>query len=147
MEILNKETPAQTVTASDHNASLRAFLLNSNASERNDYFRENQKPAYTTKISDGGRLKAFIVPGGNTSSFKIRTDNQPVNTIDTMKKTTSHKAWLSQGRVVKISPRGLARFQSIPDWFILPDNKALACKGIGNGWPSLMAQKILETFT
>jgi DNA (cytosine-5)-methyltransferase 1 len=47
--------------------------------------------------------------------------------------------------VVKITPRGLARFQSVPDWYILPKPDTLAAKIIGNGVPCLLYQRIAES--
>ena len=48
------------------------------------------------------------------------------------------------GRVVKLSPRCLARLQSFPDSYALPERAALACEGIGNAVPCLLAQRIME---
>jgi len=45
-------------------------------------------------------------------------------------------------RVVALTPRCLARFQSVPDWYELPEKKSLATKIIGNGVPSLMTRAI-----
>jgi len=42
-----------------------------------------------------------------------------------------------------MTPRALARFQSFPDDYILPDSNRLACKIIGNAVPPLMYQKIV----
>ena len=53
-------------------------------------------------------------------------------------------AWLSQGRVVKMTPRCLARFQSFPDSYRLPDHNGLACRVIGNAVPPLMYEKIIR---
>jgi len=53
------------------------------------------------------------------------------------------RAWLSQGRVVSMTPRALARFQSVSDWYVLPDKKSLATKIIGNGVSCLMFQKLI----
>jgi len=50
----------------------------------------------------------------------------------------------SAGRVVKLSPRCLARLQSFPDSYALPERAALACEGIGNAVPCLLAQRIME---
>jgi len=50
-------------------------------------------------------------------------------------------------RVVAMTPRCLARFQSVPDWYILPDKRALAAKVIGNMAPPLLMQRIAEGFT
>ena len=49
-------------------------------------------------------------------------------------------------RVVRLSARCLARFQSVPDWYVLPDNKRLASTIIGNGVCCLLAQRIGESF-
>lgn len=108
---------------------------------------DETKPAGTiTANSNQASMRAFIVDGMNASRTVTVSDNtQPIFTVTSTQKG-AHRAWLSAGRVVKISPRGLARFQSIPDWYQLPDNTALACKIIGNGWPSLMAQRIAESF-
>ena len=48
--------------------------------------------------------------------------------------------------MVKITPRGRARFQSVPDSYILPDNETLACKIIGNGVPSRLYEIIARSF-
>jgi site-specific DNA-cytosine methylase len=41
-----------------------------------------------------------------------------------------------------MTPRALARFQSVPDSYQLPDSNALACRVIGNGVPVLVAQAV-----
>jgi site-specific DNA-cytosine methylase len=68
----------------------------------------------------------------------------PVVTITASQPRHPFRAWLSQGRVVKMTPRALARFQSVPDSYVLPDKSSLACTVIGNMVPSLMMQKIVE---
>lgn len=47
-------------------------------------------------------------------------------------------------RVVSMTPRALARFQSVPDSYWLPDKRTLATKVIGNMVPPLMMQRIAE---
>jgi site-specific DNA-cytosine methylase len=42
-----------------------------------------------------------------------------------------------------MTPRCLARFQSVPDWYELPEKTSLACKIIGNGVPCKMMQALL----
>ena len=56
------------------------------------------------------------------------------------------RAWLESGRVVQLSVRALARIQSIPDSYKLPDKKTLACYVVGNAMPPLMYQKIIAQF-
>lgn len=50
---------------------------------------------------------------------------------------------VEQGRVVMVTPRALARFQSFPDSYQLPESRTQASKIIGNSVPPLMAQKLL----
>lgn len=45
-------------------------------------------------------------------------------------------------KIVKITPRCLARFQTVPDSFKLPTSASLACQGIGNGVPCEMMRQI-----
>jgi DNA-cytosine methyltransferase len=45
----------------------------------------------------------------------------------------AHRAALPSGRVVAMTPRALARFQGVPDSYVLPAKKALACRVLGNG--------------
>jgi len=47
-------------------------------------------------------------------------------------------------RVVAMTPRCLARFQSLPNWYELPDDVRLAAKVIGNMVPPLLMQRIAE---
>lgn len=48
------------------------------------------------------------------------------------------------GRVARLTPRALARLQSVPDWYQLPDEICVAGPLLGNGVPSKLAQIILE---
>lgn len=57
------------------------------------------------------------------------------------------RAVLAQGRIVKMTPRALARFQSFPDWYELPEHNALACRIIGNAVPPLLMQRVMEAQT
>jgi len=53
------------------------------------------------------------------------------------------RAAIEHGRVVAMTPRCLARFQSFPDSYELSGNKSLDAKGIGNAVPPLLYQKII----
>lgn len=125
-------------------------MLNRNQSERDDYLGLAPEPAYTI-CADGsnGRTRAFIADQinhrGNDGKSTIRDECEPVWSIPVYSlKHPSPRAWLSQGRVISMTPRALARFQSIPDSYILPENKSLACKVIGNGVCPLLYQKIIS---
>lgn len=92
---------------------------------------------------------AFIADGQANSGgdcIATRNNNEPIYTITT---GTGHKrtakAKLQNGRVVKMTPRALARFQSFPDWYELPESNSLAARGIGNAVPPLLYQRIAES--
>ena len=51
---------------------------------------------------------------------------------------------VDSGRVVKMTPRALARFQSFPDWYELPGSSRRAVKGIGNAVPPLFSEKLYK---
>jgi DNA-cytosine methyltransferase len=119
--------------------------------------------------------KALLIPGGNASSFSTRSGNEPSLTVESTERvgniprafiwSTAEEReefeyqerlrWAEedrakhstvQGRVVRMTPRALARFQTVPDWYALPEKNALACRIIGNGVPCLMMQRIMEAF-
>lgn len=83
--------------------------------------------------------RAFIFDSQNASSCTIRQSSEPMITV------TANG--LETGRVVAMTPRCLARFQGFPDWFQLPENRALACRGIGNALPPGMYRAVLKTLT
>jgi site-specific DNA-cytosine methylase len=80
----------------------------------------------------------------NGRLLTIRNSQEPCYTVSASIEKRAARAWLSQGRVVQMTPRALARFQSIPDWYKLPDKNGLACTVIGNGIPSRMGARIIE---
>lgn len=67
----------------------------------------------------------------------------PAFTIRASQKTASVIVQIADKKYLS-STRCLARFQTFPDWFELPDKKTLACKGIGNAEPPLLKQRIYE---
>lgn len=105
-----------------------------------------QAPMFTVSATQNKRsIRAWMVNGEGAGEFGItpRLAEEPAATI----KADAHgtpRAWLSAGRVVAMTPRALARFQSVPDWYALPEKSALACKVIGNGVPPLLMQRVYE---
>lgn len=65
-------------------------------------------------------------------SFTITVSNAAKNRI------------LINGKVLRPTIRALARLQSLPDSYNLPDNKETARKIVGNGVPPLLYQKIIQ---
>ena len=84
---------------------------------------------------------AFIEQGSKTN---FRDVDAPANTVvagDAINGAREEK----NGRVVKLSARCLARFQTIPDWYDLPKSNSLAGRIIGNAVPALLAQRVMES--
>lgn len=152
--------PSHTIlTTENGGTSPRAFLVGQQKFNDKLQIKDQDVPADTVTANRNQRyLRAFVVSGGQAQNNKkrstdgtttkavIRRQQQPIFTIVADKPRQPARAWLDDGKVVKITPRGLARFQSIPDNFLLPENETLACKVIGNGLPSLMYQIIAQSF-
>lgn len=146
----SNQTGIRAIITSGKNANqesrLKAFLLNKSADKFGDGINYAESPAFSVVANSQGRYKAYIVDGQNGRASDgrptIRGANEPIYTISNQAKGASRALCL--GRIVKITPRALARFQSIPDWYKLPPANGLACEIIGNGVPTLLAKAICE---
>ncbi len=143
--------PALAVTGQS-GGRVRAFLASGGQGDYSDgtaYMttRNEAEPAHTVTARDNQRpSRAWLVESKNSSQEYgdgLRRDDQRAPTVVTDDRP-SHKpkAWLSAGRVVSMTLRALARFQSVPDSYVLPGKKSLACRVIGNGVPCLLAEVI-----
>ena len=99
--------------------------------------RSPNEPALTiTAHQNAAWYKAFILSGGGNTNMD--------ETVEASMSKTRERAWLSSGRVVSMTPRALARFQSVPDSYALPGSRALACRVIGNGCPPKLVEALLR---
>lgn len=113
--------------------------------------REDNRPAFTLTNMYKGAPRAFVIDCQNGSfredgqrDLTIRLANEPIFTVMSGYNKPA-RAQLATGRVVKLTPRALARLQSVPDSYLLPENNRLACKMNGNMVPPLLAQRIVES--
>lgn len=146
--------PAATVVASDWRRPSTipsAYIVNTREMHLSDSgtnytTRGNDEPVYTlSATSHASRNKAFIMPGGNAINKNYhRMSNEPAVTVADANRPGNAPRAYTNGRVVQMTPRALARFQSFPDWYELPESKKLACKGIGNAVPPLFAEKLYQ---
>lgn len=144
--------PALTLQASDE-CRTRAFLVSDQRS--NDGIgvgvRDGGTPSLTVDTRAAAKTRAFIVHPTDQRSMPVRAADEPVWTMIANSYGDSHapgprpRAWLSQGRVVAMTPRALARFQSVPDSYVLPEARGLACKVVGNGCAVKQMQAIGES--
>ena len=84
--------------------------------------------------------RAFILDGQANEGERL-TVRQGENRIFTLTSSGEKRPLRAfVGHVVKMDIRCLGRFQTVPDSY-----KGLTVKINGNGFPCLMAQKVLET--
>lgn len=137
--------PATTVTASDFRrpSTIPSAFICNDADSRNP-FRGSDEPASTVVTHDtGGTMsRAFITDrlnGGNKTPNRF--DDEPAATVVCHSPRHQPPNGFVGGRVVQMTTRCLARFQSFPDWYKLPDNNKAGSRVVGNAVPPLFAQK------
>lgn len=139
--------PAFTIEAGGGGRVHRAFII-AGGNKNSARPRTDEEPSHT--IGDVGRVgnlpRAFVV-GGTTDSYgesvTIPNSDAPYMTVTSNHYKHAQRAY-TEGRIVRITPRGLARFQTLPDWYELPESKQKAVHLIGNGVPCLGMEKILR---
>lgn len=151
------DEPAHTVVTvtQEGGAMPRALLVDSAGYTGNDgvtvlVTREQDEPANT--IYGRRPMRAFLLGGqfgrpadssGECRPAQNRYGIEPCPTVTAVNKG-DWRGFIGNGRVVKMTTRCLARFQSFPDDYRLPDNQSLACYGIGNAVPPFLYRKLLE---
>lgn len=125
----------------------KAFIVEATAAGADNKFtmpvRDGADPVFT--VRPGPNIpRAFIV---SPMDATLWPGNEPAPAVmsTTHSKGQKPRAWLSHGRVVSMTPRALARFQSFPDSYKLPSKNGLACKVIGNAVACLLAQRFIES--
>lgn len=139
--------PAFTITSNSNQGGLKALVMsgNTNLSEAkpDKGWLNTRQPANTVMAGlPGGSPVAVMVSDYDCKTTKLRSGNNPSLTV---RGASNSPKLLINTRIVKLSPRALARFQTITDWYELPDTNGLACKIIGNAVPCLLAQRIMES--
>lgn len=147
--------PSATVPATLHaKGSMPKALLvddqygsNNRARERGVCARAPGEPAFVAMATEKTRMRALLVDNGNPNRNGPVTHEAetPCVTVIANQDRVPLRAWLEQGRVVAMTPRALARFQSVPDDYRLPEKTALACRVIGNAVPPTLAQVVLQS--
>lgn len=148
-ELIGLSEPVAPLRATRHD-KLSAILVESKgavAVPRPPRLMESEQPAFTVvTIGDDARV---ILVEGSTAGDRPPTlfaENEPGPTCETGAGGRLHRM-IEGSRVVALTPRALARFQTFPDWYELPAKKTLAVTIIGNAVPCLLAQRIVESMT
>jgi DNA-cytosine methyltransferase len=148
------QQPALTVT-NQTPSWFKAFIVDQQNAGRETTVKDCGSPMFTVPVYSVKHPapRAFLVTEQYRESNATASEDRTPQTFEPEQPSPSimadHKgkfrAWLSHGRVVSMSPRALARFQSFPDSYVLPEKAGLACRVIGNAVPSLLAQRIIES--
>lgn len=137
--------PSQTIGDTERVGNIpRAFIVNET---RDLSLRIETEPAASVVAERGGKERAFIVdgkPANYAGDLRIVDAEDPSPTATATANQHPMRAWLSQGKVVALTVRALARLQSIPDSYILPEKNSLGCRIVGNAVPPLLMQRIIE---
>ena len=144
--------PAFTLKTAGGGRVHRAFLCSdfTEASGQRVGIRYADAPSATIRAgANGGSVaKAFLVESKNSNQQRgdgLRAAHEPATTVVTDHKASHQpKGWLEQGRIVSMTPRALARFQSLPDSYALPPSNSLASTIIGNGVPVKLSEVIMR---
>lgn len=146
--VRNEDTPARVVGDVNRVGNIaRAFIVQAANSQSNGGVVDVQdKPARTVDTS--GKPVAFITSDQRSETKKgmipvNKACDEPVTTIRAKSNGGIQSAFTS-GRVVKMTPRALARFQSFPNSYVLPESNSLASRIIGNAVPPLFMQRLGE---
>jgi len=139
--------PSMTIGDTERVGNIpRAFIVNET---RDLSLRTETEPAAGIVSERGGRERAFIIdgkPANYEGDLRIVDAEDPSPTATATATANQHpmRAWLSQGKVVALTVRALARLQSIPDSYQLPEKNSLGCRIVGNAVPPLLMQRIIE---
>ncbi len=99
--------------------------------------------AYLIERTGAPKERDLLVRPGNDPSWTIKaniaTDQKGANRYAPL------NALLPDGKVVSLDARAIARLQSVPDWYQLPDQIGVAVTLLGNGVPCLLASALMRT--
>lgn len=143
------DRPAGTVRTGTNHVPKAVLMDSKNAGAQwGDGMRDAHAPSATvvTDHKPSHAPRAVLVDGllnDNSASLTTRRGDDPSMTVTTSHNQRDRKAIVGV-RVVQMTPRCLARFQSFPDSYELPESRALACTGIGNAVPPLLQQRLYE---
>lgn len=88
---------------------------------------------------------AFDVQNVGRKNITIRPAGRPMYTLTSQNAGRHQVKCRIDGEYRRLSVRALARIQTFPDWYRLPDKKILASYVVGNAVPPVMYKAIIES--
>jgi len=126
-----------------------SLLLSVDHDDSGAKHREIARPSNTVRsVAYKNMPRAFLAEGraGGDRELQCRDDHAPSMTVTTSSGGNVYRS-VMHGRVVQMTPRALARFQSFPDEYVLPASVTLACRVIGNAVSPLLYEKLVRQLT
>lgn len=106
--------------------------------------RNRNEPAMTVTVGNKRPWRALLLAnGGYNGGVQTSCDDQPAMTV-TKSCNLSWRVLLESAIVKRLSTRCLARIQSFPNWYVLPEKITLACEILGEAVPPLLMQRLIE---
>ena len=128
----------------------RAVLVqskNANKQSGAPISRDQDTPAFVTMTNHPPRV--VLIDGNNADpngTISTREATESALTITSARSSALPRAVVDGVRTVQLTPRCLARFQTVPDWYELPEKRALAIKILGNGVPCELMRRVWVSF-
>lgn len=126
---------------------LELFIESRNRNDNGRQYREASNPSTVTDYSHSHGAPLILVErSGARNTIKIRTPDSPAWTIKSAVFTDQNGAnrnnainiLLESGKVLRLTPRAIARLQTVPDWYELPEEIKYAGP-LEREWSSLPA--------
>lgn len=142
------DAPAGSIRTGTNHTPI-AFVVDGKLNDRSTSLsvRDGQEPflSVTTSHNNADVKAAFMVDGTEQRTNGVqRCGDEPAHTVKAEVYRGIPRAFTGY-RVVQLTPRCLARFQTFPDTYTLPESRRLACRGIGNAVPALLMQRVAES--
>lgn len=142
-----QDAPAPTVRVNDIGRR-RAVLVDGtpNANGATVTQRTGDEPSMTMVASSGVKqpLRALVVHPTDMRTMPIRDGAEPVFTVLANKENLNLIRAYVGYRVVKLTLRAIARLQSFPDDYELPEKKSLGGRILGNAVPPMLYKAVIN---
>lgn len=146
LRMMPSPSPSPTLTTRDMQKSF-AVIVGDQTHYGGEITIDATDPHSTLRSQENGiRLLCSHTLGSYGTNYSTAHGGSPASTVLTTPQQAGLRA-ITLHKVVAITPRCLARFQTFPDDYALPESKTLATRIIGNAVPCLLARRLVETLT
>lgn len=130
-----------------HNPTSWRCVLVRSQGEGSEVCVPQTSPSPTLTTDTGNKTRAILVngiPRNHAGDIDAKVMEEQGSSITATIPNHPMKA-IQENRIVRLTPRCIARLQSFPDSYELPQSSKLACKIVGNAVPPLLANKVFSS--